>query len=133
MYNDIYFRGVTLGEEITEEDKGFIRRIDNTEFINKQSIITPYGNTNLENLSTGCKTLLNILHHPEIVFTVNECGDNVVDIIFEYLKDSDITIHCSRYAMPEQIYKDIQIDNDVITNIKDYRKWWRLWEELNIN
>lgn len=36
----------------------------------------------IRNLSSGCKTLLNIMKHPDKVVNVEECGPNVLRIIF---------------------------------------------------
>ena len=41
-----------------------------------------YGLGTIRNLSSGCKTLLNIVKHPDKVVNVEECGPNVFRIIF---------------------------------------------------
>lgn len=41
-----------------------------------------------EQLSTGCKTLLNIMNCKDKVFNIIECGDNVIDMIFELTEGS---------------------------------------------
>ena len=41
-----------------------------------------YGLGTIRNLSSGCKTFLNIVKHPDNVVNVEECGPNVLRIIF---------------------------------------------------
>ena len=40
-----------------------------------------YGLGTIRNLSSGCKTFLNIVKHPDNVVNVEECGPNVLRII----------------------------------------------------
>jgi hypothetical protein len=98
-YNDSFFLLNTITEGITEDDKNFIRRIDKAEIIeymgkDTDTIRTPYGVTGIENLSTGCKTALNILHHREKVFECAECGPNVQRMlsVYFYRKEIDVDI-----------------------------------------
>lgn len=58
-----------------------------------------------EQLSTGCKTLLNIMNCRDKVFNIIECGENVIDMIFKLL-DGDIFI-------PAFIVIPNYIDNNV--------------------
>ena len=79
---------------------------------------------NIDKLSTGCKTLLNIFYNPDIIFDIRECGENALDLI---------------YALPEgNIYCDyplISFDMTVVrvAEKKEYRiideydelkEWW---------
>lgn len=52
-----------------------------------------YGIGTIRNLSSGCKTLLNLLHHSEKVICVENCGPNVLKEIFQM---DDIMIYMSR-------------------------------------
>ena len=56
-------------------------------------IETKYGLGTIRNLSSGCKTLLNIVKHPDKVVNVEECGPNVLRIIFTM---DNIRIYMSR-------------------------------------
>lgn len=71
--------------------ESIIATIDNAKVLDKDTglIQTPFGLTEINKLSTGCKTALNIsfiLQHPEMnIKTVNvtECGYNALDVIFD--------------------------------------------------
>lgn len=94
---DFFFRVVIFSE--IKEAAAIIKSIDNAKIISldKGLIDTPFGITNVDNLSTGCKTALNVAYlnlHPEIdVDTVSlvECGKNAIDCIFKM--DSNIKFY----------------------------------------
>lgn len=101
--NEALFRSHTLKESITKEDEEVMKKIDNAEIIevsreNKDSkdllIKTPYGVTTIENLSTGCKTVLNFLHLKDnnIILDITECGWNALEELFKYYEDKKSSI-----------------------------------------
>lgn len=55
---------------------------------------TKYGVGTIRNLSSGCKTLLNIMMNPNMVVNIDECGKNVLDIIF---KMENISIYITAF------------------------------------
>jgi hypothetical protein len=63
-----------------------IRRINDAEFVEGSSDIvrTPFGATSVENLSTGCQTVLNLLHikinNLSIGVDVTGCGANALEM-----------------------------------------------------
>ena len=40
------------------------------------------GVLNIDKLSTGCKTVLNVLYNPDKIFDIRECGDNAIDVLY---------------------------------------------------
>lgn len=36
----------------------------------------------IDKLSSGCKTILNIIYFPDKVFSIQGCGNNALDIIY---------------------------------------------------
>ena len=86
-------------------------------------IETKYGLGTIRNLSSGCKTLLNIVKHPDKVVNVEECGPNVLKIIFTM---DNIKIYMSRPTLFD-IPDDVQIrfnDSDIVTGGRGYNAWW---------
>lgn len=121
--NDWYFNLYTSNEEFTEKEKRIIQQIDNAKLTDDNHIQTKYGLGTIRNLSSGCKTILNVLKYPEKVVNADECGKNVLDMLFEI---DNINIYMSR---PERI--DISADKKMCFNDKDivigrtgYEKWW---------
>lgn len=91
--NDYFFEFNTNITELDNLDcaKELIKKIDQSDYLGGGKIISKFTNKLVENieyhsiehLSSGCKTLLNILLHPEIVFNTIECGYNVIDEIIK--------------------------------------------------
>ncbi|MBR6223022.1 MAG: DUF4869 domain-containing protein [Lachnospiraceae bacterium] len=123
--NDIYFNKYTV-ELLDERAVFYISKIDASEYVSKYMIKSRFGGEvlNIDKLSTGCKTLLNIFYNPDIIFDIRECGENALDLI---------------YALPEgNIYCDyplISFDMTVVrvAEKKEYRiideydelkEWW---------
>ena len=75
--NDVFFnkKTVTL---LDERAKEIIRQIDGSEMVSNFAIKSRFNGMllNIDRLSTGCKTVLNILYNPDRVFLFggNGCG-----------------------------------------------------------
>lgn len=97
--NDPYFNANTplsddtLVADIIKNIDGAIRNSEFT-FIGREAEL---GALNKEHLSTGTKTLLNILENPDICFNIEECGVNVLDYI-PRIKNGNVfwkhPVHC---------------------------------------
>lgn len=86
-------------------------------------IETKYGIGTVRNLSTGCKTYLNMLKNPEKTVSANECGGNVLSMLFRLDGIRLYMNHPERFEMG----KDVQImfnDTEVVTGEKGYETWW---------
>lgn len=97
--------------------------MDGAKLTSGKHIETRYGLGTIRNLSSGCKTLLNIIKHPDKVVCVEECGPNVLKIIFAM---DNIKIYMSRPTLVE-IPDDVEIrfnDADVVTGNSGYNAWW---------
>lgn len=86
-------------------------------------IETEYGVGTVRNLSSGCKTYLNIIKNPDKIVCTDECGANVLGKIFQL---DNIRICMTR---PERfpINDDVKIcfnDQDFVTGRKGYEHWW---------
>lgn len=121
--NDLYFNLNTGNEEMSQNEINFIWQIDEAKMTSDKHIVTKYGLGTIRNLSSGCKTLLNILKHPDKVVCVEECGPNVLKIIF---KMDNIKIYMSRPTLAE-IPDDAEIrfnDSDIVVGSRGYHAWW---------
>lgn len=123
LQNDLYFNLNTSNEKMSEKEIDLIRQVDEAKLTPDKHIETKYGLGTIRNLSSGCKTLLNIVKHPEKVVCVEECGPNVLKIIFAM---DNIKIYMSRPSYAE-IPNDMQIrfnDADIVTGGTGYQTWW---------
>lgn len=132
MKNDWYFNLYTSNEEFTETDKDLIWQIDNAKLTKDKKIETKYGLGTVRNLSSGCKTLLNVVKNPQKVVNADECGKNVLDVLFAM---DNIRLYMSR---PERISisENSQIcfnETDIVTGKKGYEHWWsKEYERRNL-
>ena len=123
LQNDLYFNLNTSNEEMSQKEIDLIQQVDNAKLTPDKHIETKYGLGTIRNLSSGCKTLLNIVKHPDKVVCVEECGPNVLTIIFAM---NNIRIYMSRPTLTE-IPDDAEIrfnDSEVVTGSRGYNVWW---------
>ena len=123
LKNDLYFNLNTSNEELSEKDKELIRQADDAIVTPDKRIETKYGLGTIRNLSSGCKTLLNIEKHPDKVVCVEECGPNVLNLIFQM---NNIKIYMSRPSFVN-IPRTTQIrfnEKDIVTGNKGYQQRW---------
>lgn len=59
--NDLFFNTRTCNEKMTSVDTAVMQKIDHAVLKADNRIETPYGLGYITNLSTGCKTVINIL------------------------------------------------------------------------
>ena len=123
LKNDLYFNLNTSNEEMTEEDRKLIHQADDAVLTPDKHIETKYGLGTIRNLSSGCKTLLNIVKHPDKVVCVEDCGPNVLKLIFQM---DNIKIYMSRPSFVEIPAKaELRFnDKDVVTGNTGYQNWW---------
>lgn len=123
LKNDLYFNLNTSNEEMTEKDRKLIQQADDAVLTPDKHIETKYGIGTIRNLSSGCKTLLNIVKHPDKVVCVEECGPNVLKLIFQM---DNIKIYMSRPSFVEIPAKaELRFnDRDVVTGSAGYQNWW---------
>ena len=93
LQNDLYFNLNTGNEEMSQNEIDLIQQVDEAKLTPDKHIETKYGLGTIRNLSSGCKTLLNIVKHPDKIVNVEECGPNVLRIIFTM---DNIKIYMSR-------------------------------------
>lgn len=121
--NDLFFNLNTSNEEMSDNEVALIKQVDDAKLTPDKHIETKYGLGTIRNLSSGCKTLLNIVKHPEKVVCVEECGPNVLKVIFAM---DNIKIYMSRPSfadIPDDAIMRFN-DTDVVTGSVGYNAWW---------
>lgn len=130
--NDLFFNICTGNEDLTDKDVQYIQEIDKASVTEDGHIETKYGIGTIRNLSSGCKTLLNILHHPEKVICVEECGPNVLKEIFQL---DNIMVYMSRPGQVK-ISSDKELcfnDSDIVVGDSGYGSWWSSEYQRRLN
>ena len=133
LKNDLYFNLNTANEEMSDEEKRLIWQVDEAKVTPDKHIETRYGLGTIRNLSSGCKTLLNIIKHPDKVVCIEECGPNVLKVIFTL---NHIKVYMSRPSLFE-ISDDTEIrfnESEVVIGSKGYNAWWsKEYERRELN
>ena len=88
--NDSYFFQNVSPKVLGDEAKSAMKKVDDAELIdaNTGKIETPRGIGSIEDLSTGCKTIINYLYALENdesieAINVSYCGYNALDELFD--------------------------------------------------
>ena len=80
--NDLFFNQNT-SVLIDKRAEKFIETIDDAKLIGKYKILSRFDDVaiDIDRLSSGCKTVLNVLYYPDKVFCLKECGNNALEIL----------------------------------------------------
>lgn len=123
--NDIYFNKCTV-EMLDERAAEIIKIIDHSDMLNKYTISSRFNGTvlNIDKLSTGCKTVLNIMYNADSIFDICECGDNALDVVYSL---SSGNVYCSYPFISFEMKKVNVFDSQGIHEIDSYeelKEWW---------
>lgn len=123
--NDIYFNHNTV-ELLDERAKTVIKQIDQSEMLSKYTIKSRFNETvlNIDKLSTGCKTALNIIYNPQKIFDIRECGENALDVIYRLPSGN---IYCE-YPLISFDMQSVEVydksEKRVINSYEELKEWW---------
>lgn len=107
--NSLYFELYTKHQPLTAQDLTIIKTIDK-------------GNPSVENLSAGCKTVLNVLHHPDVIFDTAECNPIAIRLLCTI---DNISFLYKNMPPIIEVQIPIQINNSItLTSSKEYFDWW---------
>ena len=125
-FNDIFFNCRT-SQYIDDRAKDIVCDIDGSELCGKYTIKSKFNDTilDIDKLSTGCKTALNILYNPKAIVNISGCGNNALEIIYNL---DDGFIFCEYPMIPFSFNKVEVIDNNDSHIISDYDEllsWWK--------
>lgn len=123
--NDLFFNQNTV-QRMDQKAKDIIKTIDDTTQISKYKISSRFNDTvlDIDKLSAGCKTVLNVLYNPDKVFCLKECGMNALEILYG-LKEGYVY---SDYAMipfsMEAVMAKDSTGTRLISDYEELKEWW---------
>lgn len=123
--NDVFFNQNTASVLDGKAEK-IIEAIDGSKLISKFKICSRFDGVTLDidRLSAGCKTVLNVLYYPEKVFCLKECGSNALEILYR-LEDGHIY---SDYALipfeMTAVVVQTKSGKKVIDDYEELKEWW---------
>ena len=123
--NDVYFNKYTAAM-LDDRANAIMMEIDQSEMINRYSIKSRFDGMalNVDKLSTGCKTALNILYNSDKIFDIFECGDNALDVIYRF-ENGKI---CCEYPLisfeMEKVKAVGKKEEKIIKSYEELKEWW---------
>lgn len=123
--NDVFFNQNTV-LKLDEKANRIIERIDEAKLVSKFKIASKYNGVilDIDCLSTGCKTVLNVLYFPDKVFCLKECGDNALELLYGLEQGSVY----SDYAVIPFDMEPVQVVSAFgkmeIGDYEELKEWW---------
>ena len=123
--NDLFFNQSTASR-LDNHAKEVIKQIDDSELISKYKIVSGFNGAALDvdRLSTGCKTVLNVMYFPEKVFCLKECGDNALEILYG-LERGNVYSDYALIPLEMDTFKvSVGSEGRMIDDYEDLKEWW---------
>ena len=123
--NDVFFNQNTVSK-LDNRANAIVETIDNSKLIGKYKMESKFNGVTLDIdcLSTGCKTVLNVLYSPDKVFCIKECGDNALDVLYGL----DAGAVYSDYALISFDMDAVKVIDDngtrIIHDYEELKEWW---------
>lgn len=123
--NDVFFNQNTVSK-LDDRANAIIENIGDSKLIGKYKIESKFNGVTLDIdcLSTGCKTVLNVLYNPEKVFCLKECGDNALETLYGL---EDGAVYSDYAIIPFEMNGVIVSDSNgtrAITDYEELKEWW---------
>lgn len=124
--NDLFFNQNII-ERFDMRAGDIIRKIDGAALRGDYRITSGINGEllNIDKLSTGCKTALNIYYFPEKVFSLKECGDNALDEIYAYQSGQIYSEYPIITLFMERVQIQDQSGKRVIDDYEELKGWWQ--------
>lgn len=127
--NDIYFNQNTA-LMLDEKAKELIEAIDGAKLISRFKICSSFNDTvlDVDQLSTSCKTVLNVLYNPDKIFCLKECGYSALEILYG-LECGNVY---SDYAVIPFEFIEVRVKTSAgaqeIVDYEELKAWWNCEE-----
>lgn len=123
--NDIFFNKNTV-MKLDERAEEIVEQIDGAKLIGKYKMESKFNGVvlDVDCLSTGCKTVLNVLYFPDKVFCLKECGDNAVESLYGLECGS---VYSDYAVIPFGMNKVAVCSGEsrkVINDYEELKEWW---------
>ena len=123
--NDVYFNQNTASI-LDERAEKIIEEIDGSQKVGKYKIRSKFDDIilDIDKLSAGCKTVLNIFFNPDKVFCLKECGNNALEAVYSLERGN---VYSDYALIPFDMEAVIVRDSSGIKEVFGYeelKEWW---------
>ena len=123
--NDIYFNQNTASM-LDDKAEKIIEIIDESKLISKYKICSRFDNITLDidKLSVGCKTVLNVIYNPDKVFCLKECGNNALEVLYGLTKGYVYSDYALIPFDMDTVNVQTLLGQKVISDYEELKEWW---------
>ena len=123
--NDIYFNQNTSAKLDSKAEK-IIKIIDESKLISKYKIRSKFDDNilDIDKLSAGCKTVLNVLYNPDKVFCLKECGNNALEILYSLTSGNVYSDYPLISFEMESANVQTSSGQKKICDYEELKEWW---------
>ncbi|MBE5926385.1 MAG: DUF4869 domain-containing protein [Lachnospiraceae bacterium] len=127
--NDIYFNQNTA-LKLDEMAEKIIETIDGAKLISKFKIRSKFNDIvlDVDKLSAGCKTALNVLYNPDKVFCLKECGNNALEILFDFQVGNVYSDYAVIPFGMDAVIVQTSSEKKEIHDYEELKEWWNYEE-----
>lgn len=123
--NDVFFNKNTA-VKLDEYAEKIIKQIDDSKLVSKYKIESRFNGVilDVDQLSSGCKTVLNVFYFPDKVFCMKECGENALEILYNLEQGY---VYSDYAIIPFDMFPVFVCSDKKSKIIDDYEKlkeWW---------
>lgn len=123
--NDLFFNQntVTLIDGRAEK---IIETIDEAKLISKYKISSRFNEValDIDCLSAGCKTVLNVLYYPDKVFCLKECGNNALQVLYDLKKGYVYSDYALIPFDMDSVVVQTKTDKKIVKDYEELKEWW---------
>ncbi len=123
--NDIYFNQNTA-RKLDDRASKVIGIIDGAKLISKYKICSKFDDIvlDVDKLSVGCKTVLNVLYNPDKVFCLKECGNNALEVLYNLEAGNVYSDYALiPFEMPA-VSVQTSLEKKEICDYEELKEWW---------
>ena len=123
--NDLFFNQNTT-TLIDRRGEKSIETIDGAKLIGKYKILSRFDDVaiDIDKLSAGCKTVLNVLYYPDKVFCLKECGNNALEILYNLEKGYVYSEYALIPFTMDSVMVQTKSMKKIISDYEELKEWW---------
>ena len=124
--NDVFFNQNTVAS-LDERATPIVEEIDDSKLLGKYKIRSRFDDVTLDvdQLSAGCKTVLNVLYYPDKVFCLKECGNNALKVLYGFESGSVYSDYALIPFEMEKVMVQTKDGSRIIDDYEELKEWWK--------
>ena len=124
--NDVFFNQNTVAR-LDERATPIVEEIDDSKLLGKYKIRSRFDDVTLDvdQLSAGCKTVLNVLYYPDKVFCLKECGNNALKVLYGFESGYVYSDYALIPFEMEKVMVQTKDGSRIIDDYEELKEWWK--------